>query len=75
MKEETMPKRRVLHNDASQKALPPGLPEQASRAEKAPVPRQPINIDDLCVSPWVGLHYRHEFLLHHRHELLVQHKD
>jgi hypothetical protein len=75
MKEETMPRCHVLPDDTSQQALPPGVPEQASRAEKAPAPRQTVNIDDLCASPWVGLHYRHEFLLHHRHELLVQHKD
>jgi hypothetical protein len=27
-------------------------------------------IDELAASPWVGLHYRHEFLLHYKHELL-----
>ena len=31
-----------------------------------------FDIDELITSPWVGLHYRHEFLLHHRHELLEQ---
>lgn len=28
------------------------------------------DIDELNASPWLGLHYTHEFLLHHRHELL-----
>ncbi|BCW35907.1 hypothetical protein StoSoilA2_19630 [Arthrobacter sp. StoSoilA2] len=40
-------------------------------AEETPVPRDAINIDELSASPWVGLHYRHEFLLHYRHEQLV----
>ncbi|MDR7159089.1 hypothetical protein [Arthrobacter sp. BE255] len=70
-----MPRRRVLPDDTSQKALPSGGPERAPLTEKASAPRQTVNIDDLAASPWVGLHYRHEFLLHHRHELLEQHKD
>jgi hypothetical protein len=68
-----MPRRGVHPNDTGQKVLPRGVPERAPRAEKAPAPRQPVNIDDLAASPWVGLHYLHEFLLHHRHELLEQH--
>lgn len=36
-------------------------------------PHQIVNIDELCTSPWIGLHYRYEFMLHHRHELLEQH--
>lgn len=32
-----------------------------------------LDIDAFMASPWIGLHYRHEFLLHHRHELLEQH--
>lgn len=27
-------------------------------------------VDDVVASPWIGLHYKHEFLLHHRHESL-----
>lgn len=29
-----------------------------------------VDIDQIVASPWIGLHYRHEFLLHHRHESL-----
>lgn len=29
-----------------------------------------VDIDEIVASPWIGLHYRHEFLLHHRHEYL-----
>ena len=29
-----------------------------------------VDIDEIVSSPWIGLHYRHEFLLHHRHERL-----
>ena len=35
-------------------------------------PSQAFDIDEFNASPWIGLHYRHEFLLHHRHELLAQ---
>jgi hypothetical protein len=45
-----------------------------TRGEEAPrAPQQVVNIDELSTSPWIGLHYRHEFLLHYRHELLEQH--
>lgn len=27
-------------------------------------------IDDVGASPWLGLHYKHEFLLHYKHESL-----
>ncbi|SLK14274.1 hypothetical protein [Arthrobacter sp. P2b] len=30
----------------------------------------PADIDDIIASPWIGLHYKHEFLLHYRHESL-----
>lgn len=70
-----MPRRRVFPEGTDRKTWPPAAPEGAPRTERASAPRQPVNIDDLVASPWVGLHYRHEFLLHHRHELLEQHKD
>lgn len=35
--------------------------------------RRTLNIDNFEASPWIGLPYRHEFLLHYRHELLEQH--
>lgn len=44
-------------------------------AEEKSNHRLPLFIDDICASPWIGLHYRHEFLLHLRHELLVQRAD
>jgi hypothetical protein len=28
------------------------------------------DIDDVVASPWIGLHYKHEFLLHYKHESL-----
>jgi hypothetical protein len=49
-----------------------GLRNQASCAEEVPSERHIFDIDELAASPWVGLHYKHEFLLHHRHELLEQ---
>jgi hypothetical protein len=66
--------RRRVHTKAhGQKAWPWKVQNPDSRTEEASAPRQATNIDELCASPWIGLHYRHEFLLHHRHELLVQH--
>lgn len=66
-----MLKRRVLLMGPSQKAWLSAVSDPTPRAEEAPAPRQAINIDELSASPWIGLHYRHEFLLHYRHELLV----
>ncbi|MGX1163418.1 hypothetical protein FBY31_4457 [Arthrobacter sp. SLBN-100] len=62
--------RYVLPKSLAQKTPVSKSPDAALCAEEAP-PRQTINIDELCASPWVGLHYRQEFLLHHRHELLM----
>ncbi len=28
------------------------------------------DIDDVVASPWIGLHYKHVFLLHYKHESL-----
>lgn len=58
-----------------QKALRSSVPDPAPCAEEAPASRQAINIDALSASPWVGLHYSHEFLLHYRHDLLVRHHE
>lgn len=66
-----MRRRRIFPNGTGQQLLPSAVPHSASRPEELPEPRQSIDIDEVCASPWVGLHYRHEFLLHHRHELLV----
>lgn len=51
----------------------PGRAGAGSSRRGTPTARQAITIDDLCASPGVGLHFRHEFLLQHWHELLVQH--
>ena len=57
-----IPLRRGFRIRPSGSDLPPG----------APPPRRDFDIDELIASPWIGLHYRHEFLLHHRHELLEE---
>lgn len=44
-------------------------PEPMPKTGQAPL--QPVSyIDEIVASSWVGLHYRHEFLLHYKHELL-----
>lgn len=65
---QTMALCRVPPEEPSRSGVPVGNP-----CPEVLPPRQPFNIDDLAASPWIGLHYRHEFLLHHRHELLEQH--
>lgn len=72
MRKETMRRRRAAPNNPVQKDLRSGKPDPAPCSEKAHPRRQAIDIDELSASPWIGLHYRHEFLLHHRHELLKQ---
>lgn len=52
-----------------------GLPDPTVLADETPVSRPTFNIDDICASPWVGLHHRHEFLLHYKHEMLEQDVD
>ncbi|NYD79671.1 hypothetical protein BJY19_003404 [Arthrobacter cupressi] len=49
-------------------ALPPRMPNEIVGKEEAYA--RAFGIDDFCASPWIGLHYRHEFLLHCNHELL-----
>ncbi len=39
-------------------------------ADEARVHQDAFNIDELAASPWMGLHYRHEFLIHYLNELL-----
>ena len=68
-----MPKRRVPRKYPLHKTFRYSVPDRTLGSEETPVPRQAINIDELTASPWIGLHYRHEFLLHYRHELLEQH--
>ncbi|GAT88293.1 hypothetical protein CVCC1112_2952 [Paenarthrobacter nicotinovorans] len=44
---------------------------EAHHALETPAPPlQGPDIDELIASPWIGLHYRHEFGPHHRHEPL-----
>jgi hypothetical protein len=45
------------------------MPIGVRGGEEAPIV-QNFGIDDYFASPWIGLHYRHEFLLHCNHELL-----
>lgn len=65
-----MPLRRLPLDSTPQRAFGSGAPDWTARAEEAPAPLQAINIDELIASPWIGLHYKHEFLVHYRHELL-----
>jgi len=65
-----MPRRRVPLDSTPQRAIGTGAPDWPTRPEEAPTPLKAINIDELTESPWIGLHYKHEFLLHYRHELL-----
>lgn len=69
-----MPRRRVTHSGLTQTAFRSRGPGQNIFAEEAPTPLQDFGIDEYSASPWIGLHYRHEFLLHYRHELL-EHQD
>jgi hypothetical protein len=69
-RDETMPNRRVPPKYPLLKTFRRYVPDRTPCAEEPPVPRQALNIDELTASPWIGLHYRHEFLLHYRHELL-----
>ena len=50
-------------------ALPPRRPNETKGGEEATIAHA-FGIDDYFASPWIGLHYRHEFLLHCHHELL-----
>ncbi|MGO4859744.1 hypothetical protein [Arthrobacter sp. 2MCAF14] len=69
-----MPKPGAAHHGLSQTAFRSRVPDQNIGAEDAPVPIQDFGIDEYSASPWIGLHYRHEFMLHYRHELL-EHQD
>ncbi len=69
-----MPRNRIAFPSVVQTAIPPHRPNQIMGAEEAPL-AQAFGIDDYFASPWIGLHYRHEFLLHCNHELLeLQHR-
>ena len=62
-------RRNPLHNLTRQQH-PPRLAPKAVALEGSTSLGLALDIDELVASPWIGLHYRHEFLLHHRHELL-----
>ena len=64
-----MPRHRTVLPSVVQTALPPPRSSQTRDVEAAPY-AQAFGIDDYAASPWIGLHYRHEFLLHCNHELL-----
>jgi hypothetical protein len=51
---------------------PPPMRQLRATGANAPTsaPALAVDIDELVTSPWIGMHYRYEFLLHHRHELL-----
>ena len=69
-----MPQDRAPHNRIRQDAVrsfPSAPPETCEDSAAREIP----SIDAFGASPWVGLHYRYEFLLHHRHELLVLQGD
>jgi hypothetical protein len=68
-----MPGRQVPTNSPAQKGFRPGVPNRTPGTEETEAPGQAFNIDEHAASPWIGLHYRHEFLLHYKHELLEQH--
>lgn len=65
-----MPRPRTPHNGLTQTASRLPVPDPNICAEEAPAPVQDFGIDEYFASPWIGLHYTHEFMLHHRHELL-----
>jgi hypothetical protein len=65
-----MPRRRVPLDSTPQREFGSGAPDWTTSAEEPPAPLQAMNIDEVTASPWIGLHYKHEFLLHYRHELL-----
>ncbi|MBT2547838.1 hypothetical protein [Arthrobacter sp. ISL-65] len=69
-----MPQDRAPDNRIRQDAVRsfPSAPPQTREDSAA---REIPSIDAFGASPWVGLHYRHEFLLHHRHELLAHQGD
>lgn len=70
-----MHKRRVRTDIPAPKASRSGIQDWTSSAEEARAPRSDLGIDELAASPWVGLHYRHEYMLHYRHESLEQRND
>jgi hypothetical protein len=61
--------RRLFRTSSPINEKPPSDLEPVLKTELAPL--HPVSfIDEIVASSWVGLHYRHEFLLHHKHELL-----
>ena len=72
--DKTMAQVRAPHNRVRQGAVrsfPSAPPQTCEDSTAWEIP----SIDAFGASPWVGLHYRHEFLLHHRHELLAHQGD
>lgn len=69
-----MPSPRVAHKGPTQASVRSHGPGHSIYTDDAPAPVQDFGIDEYSASPWIGLHYKHEFLLHYRHELL-EHQD
>jgi hypothetical protein len=64
-------KRQDLPPTAGRADYTSSSPAPGLSAREAHSPSQlSLEIDEITASPWIGLHYRHEFLLHHRHEML-----
>jgi hypothetical protein len=62
---------RIFRNSTPIMATGFSKPEPILSTEQAQAPVQLVSfIDEFDASAWVGLHYRHEFLLHYKHELL-----
>lgn len=67
-----MLKRPVPPTSLALKALRSRLRNPEQDTDNPPENRHLFNLDELAASPWIGLHYKHEFLLHHSHHLLEQ---
>lgn len=61
--------RRFIFNIPDKPIYRSGASDKA-HCVKARIDLEAFKIDEFNASPWIGLHYRHEFLLHYRHELL-----
>ena len=65
-----MLKHRIQPGNTLPTAIRSSVAEAHHALETPAPPLQGADIDELIASPWIGLHYRHEFRLPHRHEPL-----
>lgn len=63
-------RRRVPPKNPALKVLRSHLNDRTHCTEERQIPANFSTFDELAASPWLGLHYQHEFLLHHSHQLL-----